>query len=344
MRPDDPELSFVIPVYNGASSIGRVVDEIHLNFPSVDWEIILVNDGSVDESERVCRFLVERGQGRVHYLHLAKNFSEHNAVLAGLNASRGRYVAVLDDDGQNPPAEIVRMYEAILQGAHDVVYGYYREKQHHWLRNWGSRFNDKMANIMLDKPSELYLSSFKIMNRFVVDQITRYRGAFPYIDGLIFRCTRNIAQIPVQHVLRATGKSGYTLKKLLALWLNMFLNFSIKPLRCSVFLGLGTSLCSIPLIFLIVIDKILNPEVTLGVPTILVGMTLFAGIQLLIIGLVGEYLGRLYLDQTGTPQFVVRYSYHKAEITPPQRRERWLSPSREEEHIRLYQEETVTRN
>jgi glycosyltransferase involved in cell wall biosynthesis len=304
-----PDLSFVIPVYNSANTIGAVVQDILRLFSFLDFEIILVNDGSRDATEVVCRQLVDAHPQRVIFLQLSRNFSEHNAVLAGLNQSRGHYVAVLDDDGQNPPAEIIRMYEAIKTGNFDTVYGFYKEKRHHWFRNLGSRFNDTVANVMLKKPKDLYLSSFKIMNRFTVDQIITYKGAFPYIDGLIFRATQNIAQIPVEHKKREDGASGYTLKKLIKLWLNMFLNFSISPLRLAAIVGLFTAAASVPLIFLIIIDKIMNPQLTMGVPTILVAMTFFAGLQLLIIGLVGEYLGRMFLDHAGTPQYIVRYSY-----------------------------------
>jgi len=304
-----PELSFVIPVYNSAATIGAVVQDILRLFTFLDFEIILVNDGSRDGTEAVCKQLVEAHPQRVFFLQLSRNFSEHNAVLAGLNQSRGAHVAVLDDDGQNPPAEIIRMYEAIKTGNFDTVYGFYKEKQHHWFRNLGSRFNDAVANVMLKKPKHIYLSSFKIMNRFTVDQVITYRGAFPYIDGLIFRTTQNIAQIPVEHKKRDQGASGYTFRKLVKLWLNMFLNFSISPLRWAAMVGLFTAAGSIPLIFLIIIDKIMNPQLTMGVPTILVAMTFFAGIQLLIIGLVGEYLGRMFLDHAGTPQYIVRYAY-----------------------------------
>jgi undecaprenyl-phosphate 4-deoxy-4-formamido-L-arabinose transferase len=311
-----PELSFVIPVYNSAGTIGSVVQDILRLFVFLDFEIILVNDGSRDRTEAVCRQLVDAHPQRVIFLQLSRNFSEHNAVLAGLNQSRGQYVAVLDDDGQNPPAEVIRMYEAIKTGDFDTVYGFYKEKKHHWFRNLGSRFNDAVANVMLKKPAHLYLSSFKIMNRFTVDQVITYKGAFPYIDGLIFRATQNIAQIPVEHKEREEGASGYTFKKLVKLWLNMFLNFSISPLRLAALIGLFTAAGSIPLIFLIIIDRIMNPQLTMGVPTILVAMTFFAGIQLLIIGLVGEYLGRMFLDHAGTPQYIVRYAYARDRHAP----------------------------
>jgi undecaprenyl-phosphate 4-deoxy-4-formamido-L-arabinose transferase len=302
------ELSFVIPVYNGSATVHTVVDRIRRAFAGRTIEIILVNDGSPDDSERVCAALVERYPGLVTFLHLARNFGEHSAVLAGLSHSHGRAVAVLDDDGQNPPEEVVRMHQALLDGNFDVVYGRYAEKKHHWFRNLGSRFNDRLATMMLKKPRDIYLSSFKVLNRFIVDEVTRYRGPHPYIDGLIFRTTRNIGQVEVEHQERIAGASNYTLKRLFRLWLNMFLGFSIAPLRLAIVLGLVTSFFSVLMLAFIVVDKVwLNPGVPVGIPTVLTSIALFAGVQLMVLGMVGEYIGRIFLEQNGMPQFVVRY-------------------------------------
>jgi undecaprenyl-phosphate 4-deoxy-4-formamido-L-arabinose transferase len=307
-------LSFVIPVYNGASSVGRVVRSIHELHADLDIEVVLVNDGSEDGTEQLCGELQAEFPETLTFLHLARNFGEHAAVLAGLNHARGDWVVILDDDGQNPPEEVRKMYEAIRERNWDVVYGRYREKRHGWLRNLGSRFNDRVANIMLRKPARLYLSSFKILNRFTVDEIIRYKGAFPYIDGLILRTTGNIGQIPVEHRERKDSSSGYTLRKLVRLWMNMFLNFSIIPLRFSALLGIFTSAVSLILMVLIVIDKLyINPEMPHGLPTLLVTVTFFAGVQLVILGTIGEYLGRLFMDHSKSPQFVVRYVKKRSE-------------------------------
>ena len=305
----DPELSLVIPVYNGSRTIGPLVEQTAKIFGSTSFEIVLVNDGSEDDSERVCVKLAEKFPQNVTFVHLSRNFGEHSAVLAGFTQARGRYVAVLDDDGQNPPEEVVRMLDELKRKNYDVVYGHYIEKKHSWFRNLGSRFNDRIATLMLHKPKDLYLSSFKVMNRFLVNEIIKYRGPYPYADGLIYRVTRNIGQIPVEHRVSASGPSRYTLRRLVRLWLNMFLNFSIKPLRISVYVGLLASCLSILSLVAILIDKLwITKNVTVGIPTVLGSVVFFAGIQLMILGLVGEYLGRLYLDQTGTPQYVVRYS------------------------------------
>jgi undecaprenyl-phosphate 4-deoxy-4-formamido-L-arabinose transferase len=308
---DPVELSFVIPVYNGSRTIGAVVEQIHRLYRDLRIEVVLVNDGSTDDSERVCTELLEDYPRTLVFLHLARNFGEHAAVLAGMSQTTGAHVAVLDDDGQNPPEEVRRLYEEIKSKGFDVVYGRYRTKQHGWLRNAGSRFNDRMATLMLRKPPELYLSSFKVLNRFTVDEILRYNGAFPYIDGLILRATANLGQLDVEHRERRDGGSNYTPRKLLRLWLNMFLNFSIAPLRFSALLGIFTALVSLVLLVAIVVDKLyVNPEVSRGLPTVLVVVTFFAGVQLVILGTIGEYLGRLFLDHSNSPQFVVRYVKH----------------------------------
>src|SRR5438874_2801774 len=303
-----PELSLVIPVYNGSRTIGPLVEQTAKIFGSTSFEIVLVNDGSEDDSERVCVKLAEKFPQNVTFVHLSRNFGEHSAVLAGFTRARGRYVAVLDDDSQNPPEEVVRLLDELKRKKYDVVYGHYIEKKHSWFRNVGSRFNNLIATLMLHKPKDLYLSSFKVMNRFLIDEITKYRGPYPYTDGLIYRVTRNIGQIPVEHRPSASGQSRYTLRKLVRLWLNMFLNFSIKPLRISVYVGLLASCLSLVSLIAIVIDKLwITPNLTVGIPTVLGSVVFFSGIQLMILGLVCEYLGRLYLDQTGTPQYVVRY-------------------------------------
>ena len=313
-----PELSLVIPVYNGSRTVGGLVEHITKIFGSTSFEIVLVNDGSEDASEKVCAELAEKFPQNVTFVHLSRNFGEHSAVLAGFTQARGRYVAVLDDDGQNPPEEVVRMLDELKRKNYDIVYGHYIEKKHSWFRNVGSRFNNLIATLMLHKPKDLYLSSFKVMNRFLIDEITKYRGPYPYTDGLIYRVTRNIGQIPVEHRVSASGPSRYTLRRLVRLWLNMFLNFSIKPLRISVYVGLLASCLSIVALVAILIDKLwITPNLTVGIPTVLGAVVFFSGIQLMILGLVGEYLGRLYLDQTGTPQYVVRYTIRKGEPETP---------------------------
>jgi undecaprenyl-phosphate 4-deoxy-4-formamido-L-arabinose transferase len=311
---DSVEISFVIPVYNSARTIGDVVARIHEVFHDISAEVILVNDGSQDDSEKICTALAVSHPETVRFVHLTRNFGEHNAVMAGFNVASGRYVAVLDDDGQNPPEEVRKLYAEIKEGAHDAVYGRYRVKQHGRFRNLGSRLNHLVANLLLDKAPDLYLSSFKIVNRFLVDEIIRYRGAFPYIDGIILRTTSNVTQVDVEHRERQDAQSNYTISKLFWLWLNMFLNFSIAPLRISAILGMFTAASSLLLMVAVVVDKLyFNPDVTIGLPTLFIVVIFFAGVQLLILGVLGEYLGRVFLDLSGHPQFVVGYLVERGE-------------------------------
>jgi glycosyltransferase involved in cell wall biosynthesis len=302
-----PKYSFVIPVFNGEASIGNVVTRILKVFSDDAIQIVLVDDGSRDRSADVCAELVTANLSRVEFVQLARNFGEHSAVLAGLVRTQGEMVAILDDDGQNPPEEIPRMFAELVKSQSDVVYGRYAERKHHWFRRLGSYFNDIVANIMLGKPKGLYLSSFKAMNRFLVEEIVKHHGPFPYIDGLICRTTQRLTQITVSHEARTAGKSNYTLRRMVRLWLNMFLGFSILPLRLTSLLGMLIAAMSGIWLLAILVDKIwLSPKVTAGIPTVLAVIVLFSGFQLVALGMIGEYLGRVFLANNGQPQYIVR--------------------------------------
>lgn len=298
-------LSVVIPVFRGERTIGPLVHALvdHLA-GSHELEIVLVNDGSPDNSAAVCRTLAQRFEF-VKFLNLSRNFSEHNAVMAGLNHTTGDYVVIMDDDFQNPPSEVHKLVDEIVKG-YDVVYSCYAKKQHHWLRNLGSRINDRVAVQLLDKPRDLYLSSFKILSRFVVNELIKYDGPYPYIDGLVLRFTRHYSQVLVDHDPRREGRSGYTLRKLVSLYLNMFTNFSILPLRFASCAGLASAAIGLVLACYFAVDKILHPELPAGWASMIVSLFIMAGIQLFSLGMIGEYLGRLFLKDNGRPQYVIR--------------------------------------
>jgi len=300
------KISIVIPVYNGEKTIARLVGELVNTLKVNELEIILVNDGSKDNSHGECVRVYKEYKNIVKYICLARNFGEHNAVLAGLNNVTGDYAVIIDDDFQNPPDEIQKLIDFAINGKYDVVYSYYDKKFHSWFRNLGSNFNNLIANYLLDKPKDLYLSSFKCMNQFLVYEIIKYNGPFPYIDGLILRITQNIGKIKVRHAERGDGRSGYTLRKLVSLWLNMFINFSVYPLRISTFFGsLFSALGGIFIIYSI-IERFVHPEVPTGVTSIFVAILFFSGIQLLILGLIGEYVGKISLTNNQSPQYVIR--------------------------------------
>ncbi|HPF91616.1 MAG TPA: glycosyltransferase family 2 protein, partial [Flavobacteriales bacterium] len=299
-------LSIVIPVYNGSGTIGRLVHELsHLHIPD-GVELVLVNDGSADDSWKVIQGLCAAAPLPIIAIDLARNFGEHNAVMAGYAAASGAFIINIDDDFQNPPSEVVKLYEHARSNPElDVVYTRYEEKHHSLFRNLGSRFNDVMARFMIDKPKGLYLSSFRCMNRFLRDRIVQYTGPYPYIDGLILENTRRIGRLTVQHAPRTEGKSGYTLRKLIRHWLMMFVNFSVMPLRISSFIGAMFSIVGFVMAMVAVYERFFK-DTPQGWASIVSVVLVFAGIQLLTLGLIGEYLGRLYLMQRGKPQYAVR--------------------------------------
>jgi len=299
-------ISVVIPVYNGARTIGPLVERLLAALSGSPLQIVLVDDGSVDASDEVCRALSGRHAGMVTYVKLGRNFGEHNALMAGLWHARGDYAVIMDDDFQNPPEEVGRLIDHARRHGYDIVYTHSPVKHHHWLRNLSSRLNDRVANFMLNKPRHLYLSSFKCLSRFLVGQILKYRGPYPYIDGLALRCTRNIGIIEVRHAPRREGRSNYTPRKLLRLWLNMFVNFSVMPLRVSTVVGLASSVLGLALGVEVLVERLVRPGVPVGWASVLVPIVLFSGVQLVMLGLLGEYLGRLFLTENQTPQFVVR--------------------------------------
>ena len=301
------DVSVVIPVYNAEASIGPLVLGVMDAFGGHGrLQVVLINDASPDRSHEECLHLVMKYPETVTYLRLAKNFGEHNAVMAGLRHAVGAHVVIMDDDFQHRPEDAVRLVQAARAGDYDLVYSSFPEIRQRWTRVLGSRFNGWVANFMLDKPKDLYLSSFKCLSRWLVGEIVRYKGPFPYIDGLALRCTRNIGRVQVLHQVRRQGRSGYTLRKLVGLWLNMFVSFSVIPLRASAVIGFALIIGAVIGMAWVLIETLAGRPVPAGWPFLAIISMLFSGAQLLILGVVGEYLGRLYLTINDTPQAVIR--------------------------------------
>jgi len=298
-------LSVVIPVYRGAATIGRLVEALSALRPEGGIEIVLVNDGSPDNSGDVCRELVRTATVPITFIEHARNFGEHNAVMTGFRHARGAYVINMDDDLQNPPEEVVRLYDHCRLGGWDVVYTSYAKKEHEGWRNLGSRFANRVADALLDKPRGLYLSSFRCCSALVVREVTKYGGPYPYIDGLIMQVTQRITTLEVKHFARAEGQSNYTMRRLVRLWLNLATSFSLLPLRLAMFAGAAMGVLGLLLALFVIIEAMFI-ETPSGWASTMTVMLLIAGVQFLILGVMGEYLGRAFLSANGKPQGVVR--------------------------------------
>lgn len=306
ISPTLPALSFVIPLYNSAETIAPLVESIEALEIEGGHEIVLVNDGSRDKTSAVCRELVRKARVPVVLVEHSRNFGEHNAVLTGWRHACGRHIVNLDDDGQNPPTEAVRLWQHARENALDVVYGHYEHKMHAGWRNAGSWFTNRMTDWALEKPRGFYLSSFRCVSAFVAKAAVENQGPFPYIDGLLLQTTQRIGSIPVQHEARHAGTSGYTLRKLVRLWASTFINFSVMPLRIATVLGLlmaAGGFCGLGVVFY---WWLADRGPAFGWGSLMAALLIFSGVQLVMLGVIGEYIGRMFLTINQRPQSVVR--------------------------------------
>ena len=301
-------VSFVIPCYRSENTLGGVIEEINNTMKGdaeYDYEIILVNDGSPDNTWEKIKELAAGHPEVIWGFNFAKNFGQHAAIMAGLNKARGDVVVCLDDDGQTPADEVHKLLKALDDGA-DVAYARYEHKQHSLFRNFGTFMNEWMASVMLGKPKDLYVSSYFAAKRFVVDEMVKYTSSYPYVIGLVLRTTRNIVNVDVNHRKREVGESGYTIGKLLGLWINGFTAFSIKPLRIATLSGAIFAVLGFLYGIYTIIKKFVYPVAPMGYAALMSAVIFMGGMIMLMLGMVGEYLGRLYISQNKNPQFVIR--------------------------------------
>lgn len=301
------KISFVIPCYRSEKTLTFVVSEIKekmAELSAYEYEIILVNDCSPDNTFSVIRDLCAKNHNIIGVDH-AKNFGQHAALMDGFHFVTGDVVVCLDDDGQTPANEVDKLIDKINEG-YDVVYAEYEHKQHSGFRNFGSSVNKKMTEVMLGKPKELYISSYFAAKRFIVDEMLNYTGAYPYVMGLVLRSTKNICNVKVNHRQRLEGESGYTFKTLLALWMNGFTAFSILPLRIATYGGSAIAFAGFIYAIVIVIRKIVDPNRALGWSSTMSILLILGGLILIVLGLIGEYVGRIYINMNNSPQYVIR--------------------------------------
>lgn len=315
-----PVVSFVIPVFNGGGSIAGVVTEIHAEFVRsriTAFEFVLVNDGSVDDSESVCLALADQFRG-ITYVQLDGNFGEHGAVLAGLAHARGRYICVMDDDGQNSPGDALRMLSFLKQHQHDVVYARYPKRQHSMFRVVGSIFNDWIATFLLGKPPRLYLSSFKVMTRNIALRLCEHRSSKPYLDALVLNLTRNIGQLTAEHRQRWTGQSGYTIPKLIDLWFSMVLGARITRLHAAAACG-AVGVTSIVLLAVAAFTNwvFFTPRASETITSLAAAGAVIAAVQTVALGVLGRYLRKAIAQRQASPPYVLRYVRCPEDRTTP---------------------------
>lgn len=299
------DISVVIPVYNSEECLEELAKRLTdvLEKTGLTYEIILVNDGSADNSWGKITDLCEI-HSTVKGIKLRKNFGQDNAIIAGLNYATGASIIIMDDDLQHDPADIPALLDGLVQG-YDVCYARFSIKKQTWFKNFGSWFNDKVANIVLKKPKGIYLSPYKAVKREVIDEIIKYDGPYPYVDGLLFRVTTNITQVPVMHHERFAGKGNYNLRKSITVWLKLATNFSVFPLRIATYVGFLASCIGFLLAIFFIIQHFVVEGAPAGWASTIVSVLFLGGIQLISIGIIGEYLGRLFLQHSEAPQFVV---------------------------------------
>ncbi|MBQ4198359.1 MAG: glycosyltransferase family 2 protein [Kiritimatiellae bacterium] len=302
------KLSFVIPCYRSEKTIAAVVGEIKSVVETrkeYDYEIVMVSDHSPDNVYNVIEAMCRCDPQHLKGLELARNFGQQSALMAGYAASGGDVIISLDDDGQSPVDAIYSLVDRLREDA-DVVIGSYEAKKHNVFRNLGSWVNSLMTTWLLDKPMDIQMTSFFAMRRFVADAVLSYEGPYPYLGGLLFRVTRNIVNVPVKHRARAEGASGYTFAKLLGLWLNGFTAFSVKPLRLASWAGFICAAMGFFYGFWTVINKLfINNDAPIGYSSVMSAVLFIGGTIMLILGLIGEYIGRIYISINKSPQYVI---------------------------------------
>ena len=306
-------ISIVIPVYNSEKSLKKLILNTIEVFKDLSFEIILVNDCSTDTSHKKCLELCDKFDTLISYIKLSKNVGEHNAVMAGLRITVGDWVVIMDDDFQHPPLEALKLINYASKSNFQVVYGKYNVKMHSFFRNLGSKINDLTTNLILRKPKDLYLSSFKCIKKDLVKKIIDYKGPYTYIDGLILSITSNFGTLNIDHNSRTFGRSQYSLKKLIKLYFNIATNFSTFPIHLFSIIGfIVATISSIYGIFIIV-EKFINPDIPAGYSSILTAIVFFSGIQLIFLGLIGEYVGKILKNVNQEPQYTIEFKKLKNE-------------------------------
>lgn len=300
-------ISIVIPCYNSQATIRKVTEMVMEEFKKMDGyecEFVLVNDCSPKDDTYGEIEKLGRDYPNVKGINLLRNFGQHNALMAALHYTSGDYILGMDDDMQTHPSQISKLIHKMEEGF-DLVYGCYPKKKNSMLKNLSSKINEVSSRILLGRPKNIVSSNFWMITKQVRDEVIKYDSFNPYIDGIFYRTTHKIGNVEVEHFKREVGTSNYTLKKLMKLWL-AYWNYSVIPLRISSVLGCVSAAGGFLAALCIIIYKLIDPTVTVGWASTICIIVVLAGLILMVLGIIGEYLGKMILILNRTPQYIVR--------------------------------------
>lgn len=306
------EISVVIPVYKSEKCIPELTKQISDALKDFSWELILVNDCSPDNSWTEIK-KVAAENNNITGINLRKNGGQDLAILAGLNHAKGKWIVIMDDDLQHSPYDIPKLY-AQAQKGFDVVYADFKQKKQKLWKNLGSWLNGKVSEITLGKPKGIYLSPFKIISSSVVKEMCKLNNLFPYIDGLIFQVTKNITQINIEHHKREYGKSNFTLVKSMQVFFRMMFGFSTFPLNFATYIGFFSSTMGFVLAIYFLVKFLLGLEPLTGWTSLIMVILILGGLILLALGIIGKYIGQMYLTINNSPKYIIKETVGYEEI------------------------------
>ncbi len=309
------DLTIEIPVYGPPEMLAELVERVAAAAGrlGLSWEVVLVDDASPYNAWEVIQSLYQQYPGQVQAVQLMRNFGQHNALMCGLRFARGRLIVTMDDDGQHPPEEIPKLVRTLNETGADVVYGVPDRRKHPWWRNLGAWLVIRFFQLALQ--TRVTPSAFRLMRRPVAQAILRYPYHFTHLDGLILWNTTRVTEVEVEHRPRRAGRSGYSFRKLAALALNVFTNFSLLPLQAASVLGLLAAVAGLVMGLVYLVLWLAGQIAVPGYASTIVAILVLGGLQLLGLGIVGEYLGRVHLNLNQRPQYTIRQMLpgHEAE-------------------------------
>lgn len=297
-------ISIVIPVYNSEAILPELNRRIDAALAGIAYELIFINDKSTDGSWDQIKLLTSSHQ-HLTGINFRKNYGQDNAIMAGLRFTSGEYVVIMDDDLQHAPEDIIKLYHKCCEG-YDICYANFASKKQAVWKNAGSWLNGKCAEILLNKSRGIYLSPFQIVKREVIDRVIQYRGPYPYIQGLLLDLTDNTTQIDVEHHKRYAGESNFTFIRSLRIFLKLVTSFSVIPLRIATMMGLVSSTVGFLLVPYYLYSHFWGDRIVEGWTTIVLLQLIVGGLILLSLGIIGEYIGRMYLNINNKPQYDIK--------------------------------------